>query len=108
MDLELLQLAVKSLSTELSELKTELLTLRAELREMKRNRVHELSYNRPQTTAREGDELLTLLAARKILKIGRNGFLALVKNGLITPIRMNLRTIRYSRIDLQRYIEEHR
>lgn len=108
MDLELLQLAVKSLSSELTELKTELLALRAEMKEIKRSKMQVLASNPPGINTAEDDELLTLSAARKILNIGRNGFLALVKDGLINPIRMNLRTIRYSRLDLQRYIEEHR
>ena len=108
MDLELLQLALKSLSSELTETKTELLALRAEVREMKRNGVNSSSNNSSEKKEKNDDDLLTLHSARKILNVGRNTFLKLVKDGIIKPIRMNLRTIRYSRIELQRYIQAMR
>lgn len=108
MDLELLQLALKSLSGELTEMRTELLALRTEVRELKRNGVNTSSNDSSDKKAKNDDDLLTLHTARKILNVGRNTFLTLVKNGIIKPIRMNLRTIRYSRIELQRYIQEMR
>jgi regulator of replication initiation timing len=108
MDLELLQLAIKSLSSELQELRNENKTLRVEINEIKRALQHSTSGHSVSKPPREEDELLTIQSARKILNVGRNTFLAMVNNGIIKPIRMNLRTIRYSRVELQRYIEKFR
>lgn len=108
MDLELLQMAIKSLAGELQEVKNENKVLRAELNELKRHVNHSEPIYPAQKPAKDEDELLNIHTARKILNVGRNTFLALVKDGLIKPIRMNLRTIRYSRIELQRYIQNFR
>ena len=108
MDLELLQLAIKSIANELQENKVELLALRAEVKELKRGIGHTLPSNPPPKPVKDQDELLTIFTARKILNVGRNTFISLVRDGLIQPIRMNLRTIRYSRIEIQRYIQQSR
>jgi predicted DNA-binding transcriptional regulator AlpA len=50
------------------------------------------------------DELINVTVAKTILDVSRNTFLTMVNKGLFTPIRMNLRTIRYSRTEIQSYI----
>ena len=103
MDLELLQLAIKSIANELQENKIELLALRAEVKELKRSRSNPVTPEQ-EKKQQEEDELLTLQKARTVLGISRNTFLAMVRDGILKPIRMNLRTIRYSRREIQRYI----
>ncbi|MBI3233257.1 MAG: helix-turn-helix domain-containing protein [Bacteroidetes bacterium] len=108
MDVELLQLALKSLSSELQEVKNENKALRIEINEIKRTIAHSAPIDSTIKPSKEQDELIPLASARKILNVGRNTFLSLVREGIIKPIRMNLRTIRYSRIEIQRYIENSR
>jgi hypothetical protein len=105
MDLGLVQLAVKALSNELQELKLETKAMKVEISELKRR-----SSGQPieKEDKKQDDALLTLAQARKILNVGRNTFLALVKNEGITPIRMNLRTIRYSKVAIMEFMERNR
>lgn len=60
------------------------------------------------TTNQINDELINVTVAKKILDVSRNTFLSMVSKGIFTPIRMNLRTIRYSRIEIQTYIDQKR
>ena len=105
MDLGLVQLAVKALSNELQELKLETKAMKVEISELKRR-----SSGQPieKEDKKQDDALLTLAQARKLLNVGRNTFLALVKNEEITPIRMNLRTIRYSKVAIMEFMERNR
>lgn len=52
------------------------------------------------------DELVSVKIAKTILDVSRNTFLSMVAKGIFTPIRMNLRTIRYSRTEIQKYIDQ--
>ncbi len=54
------------------------------------------------------DELINVAVAKTILNVSRNTFLTMVAKGVFTPIRMNLRTIRYSRVEIQRFIDQKR
>lgn len=57
-------------------------------------------------TAPVNDELINVKVAKTILDVSRNTFLTMVAKGVFTPIRMNLRTIRYSRLEIQRFIDQ--
>lgn len=54
------------------------------------------------------DELINVTVAKSILDVSKNTFLSMVAKGMFTPIRLNLRTIRYSRAEIQRYIDRMR
>jgi predicted DNA-binding transcriptional regulator AlpA len=58
------------------------------------------------TTIPSNDELINVKVAKTILDVSRNTFLTMVAKGLFTPIKMNLRTIRYSRSEIQRFIDQ--
>lgn len=107
MDLELLQLAIKSLSAELQEVKQENKVLAAELKELKRQ-VAGSPASAPTAPVKNDDELIPIGTARSILNVSKNIFLSLVRDGILKPVRINLRTIRYSRVEIQRYIERSR
>lgn len=69
--------------------------------------------NIPQTVNepvgdRKEDELLDLQQVKRILNIGRNSLLKLVKEGVFKAIKINRRTVRYSRIAIMEYIERNR
>ena len=104
MELKVILLALESLSQKIETVSQENKELRLEINALKR-RTNEPVSN--QVTQKE-DELLTIQSARSILGLSRSGFLKLVKDGLIKPIRMNLRTVRYSRRFLQEYIEQYK
>lgn len=107
MDAELLQLAIKSLSAELQEIKRDNTVIRNELAQLKKalNSDNQLVKPESKNDSKSADELISIQVARKIMNISRNTFLALVRDGLIKPIRLNLRTIRYSRVEIQNYIQ---
>lgn len=105
MDLELLQMAIKSLAADLAETKTELKEVRSELNDLRRRPV---AVQAEQKIVSQDDEPLTLLEARKMLKVCRNVFLKMVENGIFKQIRMNARTIRYSKFAIQDFISRNR
>jgi hypothetical protein len=94
MDLQLLQLAIKTLANDLDVIKNENKTMRLEMTELKRKIGNQPNPERNMEPKTSQDELLTLLQARTILQVCRNVFLNMTKEGVITPIRMHRRTIR--------------
>lgn len=59
----------------------------------------------PEPVIAKPDELLTNSQVKSMLRIGKNTLLKLVAQGMITAIRLNPRTIRYSYAELRQYIE---
>lgn len=105
MDLELLQMAIKSLAADLAETKAELKSVRSELDDLRRRPIPAQTIQKPIS---QEDETLTLLEARRMLKVCRNVFLKMVQQGIFKPIRMNARTIRYSKLAIQEFISRNR
>jgi hypothetical protein len=105
MDLQLIQLAVKSLSQDLEQAKGEIKSLQLEIAELRRRPA---TAPVEQKTVPQDDDLLTLKEARAMLKVCRNVFLEMVKTGIIKQIRMHRRTLRYSKIAIQDFIGRNR
>jgi len=105
MDIELLQMAIKSLAADLSETKAELKAVRTELNDLRRRPT---AVQPEQKHIAQDDDLLTLLEARTMLRVCRNVFLKMVQDGIIKAIRMNARTLRYSKIAIQDFISRNR
>jgi regulator of replication initiation timing len=106
MELKVIMMALESLSQKVETLSQENKELRLEINALKR-KTNEPVSNQVIQSQKE-DELVTLLSARTILGLSRSGFLKLVNDGFIKPIRMNLRTVRYSRQLIQEYIAQYR
>jgi len=104
MELKLLKLALERLSDEVEFLKMENREVRKELSEVKRA-TSKTVIPASQLISNE-DELLKIVTARSILNVSRNVFLKMVQDGIFKPIRLNLRTIRYSRLEIQKYIHQ--
>lgn len=88
---------------------TQQLTAMAERIKQLENRCQQLEKQKPQfnvATVPVNDELINVKVAKTILDVSRNTFLTMVTKGVFTPIRMNLRTIRYSRLEIQRFIDQ--
>lgn len=98
MDIKLLHLAVQHLSDRLEKMEEENKRLNQEIQELKRNTIHKVE--EPPVKEIQSDELLVLKDAIRLLNISRSGFLRMVNEGLVKPIRYNLRTVRYSRKEL--------
>jgi predicted DNA-binding transcriptional regulator AlpA len=85
------------------------LTAMAERIKQLENKCQQLEKQKPKLnaeTAPVNDELINVKVAKTILDVSRNTFLTMVAKGVFTPIRMNLRTIRYSRLEIQRFIDQ--
>lgn len=104
MDVKLLQLAVQNLSDRLDKLEKENKELKAEVQELKRMKMP-LTKDQSQKDV-ELNEFLTLKEAISLLKISRSGFLRMVEDGILIPIRMNLRTLRYSKREILEFMNQ--
>lgn len=104
MDVKLLQLAVQNLSDRLDKLEKENALLKEQLQEVKTLKQSVVESSIPKESAK--DEFLALKEAIKLLNISRSGFLRMVGEGLVNPIRYNLRTVRYSRKELLNLIRK--
>ena len=98
MEIKLLQLAVQNLSDRLDKVERENALLKEQLQEVKTLKQSVVESSIPKESAM--DEFLALKEAIKLLNISRSGFLRMVGEGLVNPIRYNLRTVRYSRKEL--------
>lgn len=99
-----IKLAFERMTQQIRELSEEVKQLR--------NKCAQLEIQKQQVQIRTAnpvnDELINVTVAKKILDVSRNTFLSMVSKGIFTPIRMNLRTIRYSRAEIQSYIDQKR
>lgn len=103
MELKLLQLAIQNLSDRYDKLEQDNKLLHLEIKELKRKQ----SFAEPASTkVSEEDELLTLKSAIDLLKVSRSGFIRMVSEGVFKPIKMNMRTLRYSRRQLLDFIKQ--
>jgi glycine cleavage system aminomethyltransferase T len=98
MELKLLKLAIQNLSDRFDKIEQENLLLKEQLQEIKKQQ-QPVTYPADQKESVK-DEYLALKEAIGLLNISRSGFLRMVGEGLVNPIRYNLRTVRYSRKEL--------
>lgn len=104
MDVKLLQLAVQNLSDRLDKVEKENVLIKEQLQEVLKNNQQVIESPIQKESAK--DEFLALKEAIKLLNISRSGFLRMVGEGLVNPIRYNLRTVRYSRKELLNLIRK--
>jgi predicted DNA-binding transcriptional regulator AlpA len=103
MELKLLQLAIQNLSDRYDKLEQDNKLLHLEIKELKRKQ----SFSEPNQTIKvsEEDELLNIKSAMDLLKVSRSGFIRMVSEGVFKPIKMNLRTLRYSKRQILEFIQ---
>lgn len=105
MELKLVLMAFEGLSKRVDDIMKENQSLKNEIRDLRKQidlRPTESSV--PAMESKSEDELLTLKSAISLLKISRSGFIRMVNDGIFKPIKLNLRTLRYSRHDLLNFI----
>lgn len=97
------KLAIERMSEEIEKLK-------AQVNEQQR-RIALLEKNGNRTLAiepipnKKEDELLNNQQVKRILNIGKNSLIKLVRDGVLVAIRMNERTVRFSKAAIMEYIE---
>jgi len=99
MDTKLLELALNNLLDQYEKLKSEVTELRGEIKGLKENPSNPSVESKPIE-----DELLDLKQVQKLLGICYNSLKKLINKGLIKPIRINERRVRFSRISILNYI----
>lgn len=62
----------------------------------------------PVQQPQQQDELLDMQQVKRILNIGKNSLLKLVREGVLVAIKINRRAVRYSRVAVMEYIEQKR
>ena len=100
MELKLIKLAVERLLDEVQALIIRNKELEQEIQNLK--------LNTPQAPieAKVDDELIDTKQVLKYLGICYNTLQSIINKGLIQPIRINQRRIRFSKRSLQRYIQQ--
>lgn len=105
MELKLVLMAFEGLSKRVDDIMKENQSLKNEIRDLRKQiDLRSTESPVPTTESKSEDELLTLKSAISLLKISRSGFIRMVNDGIFKPIKLNLRTLRYSRHDLLNFI----
>lgn len=106
MELKLVMMAFEGLSKRVEDLKKENEELRNAVNELRR-KVEVKAEQVPVREEKPEDELLTLKSAIGLLKVSRSGFIRMVNDGIFKPIKLNLRTLRYSKKEILQFIRNH-
>ncbi|MNJ85751.1 Helix-turn-helix domain protein [compost metagenome] len=105
MELKLVLMAFEGLSKRVDDIMKENQSLKNEIRDLRKQiDLRPTESPVPVMESKSEDELLTLKSAISLLKVSRSGFIRMVNDGIFKPIKLNLRTLRYSRHDLLNFI----
>ncbi len=96
------KLAIERMSEEIERLKQIVGEQQKRISELERNRNRNMVIE-PETPKIE-DELLNNEQVKSILKIGKNSLIKLVREGVLVAIRINERSVRFSRSAIMEYI----
>ncbi|WP_341900718.1 helix-turn-helix domain-containing protein [Fluviicola taffensis] len=97
-----IKLAIERMSEEIERLKQIVGEQQKRISELERNR-NRNTVVEPETPKIE-DELLNNEQVKSILKIGKNSLIKLVREGVLVAIRINERSVRFSRSAIMEYI----
>lgn len=97
------KLAIERMSEEIEKLKTQVNEQQRRIALLEKNGNRTLPIELIQN--KKEDELLNNQQVKRILNIGKNSLIKLVRDGVLVAIRMNERTIRFSRAAIMEYIE---
>jgi predicted DNA-binding transcriptional regulator AlpA len=96
------KLAIERMSEEIERLKQIVGEQQKRISELERNK-NRNTVVEPETPKIE-DELLNNEQVKSILKIGKNSLIRLVREGVLVAIRINERSVRFSRSAIMEYI----
>jgi len=97
------KLAIERMSEEIERLKQTVGEQQKRISELERNRNRSTPVE--PSTPKNDDELLNNEQVKRILKIGKNSLIKLVRDGVLIAIRINERTVRFSRSAIMDYIQ---
>ena len=97
------KLAIERMSEEIERLKAQVSEQQRRITLLEKNGNRTLPIE-PIPNKKE-DELLNNQQVKRILNIGKNSLIKLVKDGVLVAIRMNERTVRFSKAAIMEYIE---
>jgi predicted DNA-binding transcriptional regulator AlpA len=98
------RLAIERMSEEIEKLKQIVGDQQKRISELERNRNRSAVVE--TSTPKNEDELLNNEQVKRILKIGKNSLIKLVRDGVLVAIRINERTVRFSRSAIMEYIQK--
>jgi predicted DNA-binding transcriptional regulator AlpA len=98
------KLAIERMSEEIEKLKAQVNEQQKRIALLEKNGNRTTPIEQPISTKKE-DELLNNQQVKRILNIGKNSLIKLVRDGILVQIRMNERTVRFSRAAIMEYIE---
>ena len=97
------KLAIERMSEEIERLKQTVGEQQKRISELERNRNRSMVVE--PITPKNEDELLNNEQVKSILKIGKNSLIKLVREGVLVAIRINERSVRFSRSAIMEYIQ---
>lgn len=98
------KLAIEKMNEEIERLKQTVNEQQKRIIQLEKNGLKSTP-NEPVATKID-DELLTNEQVKAILKIGKNSLIKLARDGVLVPIRMNERTVRFSKSAIMDYIQQ--
>jgi hypothetical protein len=103
----MVKLAIERMNEELEKLKLVVKEQQLHIAHLQKRANSQPEKSEPAAQRKE-DELLDIQQVKRILNIGKNSLIKLVKEGVIIAIKINQRTVRYSRLAIMEYIEKNR
>ena len=99
------KLAIERMSEEIEKLKAQTREQQQRISQLEKtgNRTTPVETN---SSKQNEDELLTNEQVKQILSIGKNSLIKLVRDGELVAIRINERSVRFSRAAIMEYIEK--
>jgi predicted phage tail protein len=97
------KLAIERMSEEIEKLKAQVNEQQKRIALLEKNGNRTLPIEPSQN--KKEDELLNNQQVKRILNIGKNSLIKLVLDGVLVAIRMNERTVRFSKAAIMEYIE---
>lgn len=97
------KLAIERMSEEIEKLKAQVNEQQRRITLLEKNGNRTLPIE--STPNKKEDELLNNQQVKRILNIGKNSLIKLVRDGVLVQIRMNERTVRFSKAAIMEYIE---
>lgn len=97
------KLAIERMSEEIEKLKAQVREQQQRISQLEKTGNRSVPIE--TSSQKKEDELLNNQQVKRILNIGKNSLIKLVRDGILVQIRMNERTVRFSRAAIMEYIE---
>jgi predicted DNA-binding transcriptional regulator AlpA len=99
------KLAIERMSEEIEKLKVQVREQQQRISQLEKTGNRNPVVEKTETLKIE-DELLNNEQVKSILKIGKNSLIKLVREGILVAIRINERSVRFSKAAIMKYIEQ--